>query len=314
MKEEVFRSLDAKAKSGAVLATNTSYLDIDRIAAATGRPGDVLGLHFFAPAHIMKLLEIVKGADTAPDVLATGFALAKRLRKVAVLAGVCDGFIGNRILQAYRRQGDILLEEGALPWDIDVAMRDFGFAMGPYETQDLSGLDIAWAIRKSRASTRPATERYVTIADTLCESGRFGRKTGAGWYRYEQDGRAPQPDPEVERIVLEASAAKGIDRQRFGPDRIARRLIAAMINEGAAILEEGIARRPLDIDIVEIHGYGFPRYRGGPMHYADTVGLATVRGWIEEIAAADPTKTRVAPLIVRLTAENGDFASLNDKR
>ena len=310
VKEEVFRALDAAAGPGTILATNTSYLDVDRIAAATGRPQDVVGLHFFAPAQIMKLLEIVKGAKTAPDVLATGFALAKRLRKVAILAGVCDGFIGNRILWAYRRQADILLEDGALPWEIDAAMRGFGFAMGPYETQDLSGLDIAWARRKEQAEQQ-SDVRYVAIADTLCEAGRFGRKTGAGWYRYEEGDRRPQPDPEVERLVVEASEAKGIERRTFTAEEISRRLLAAMINEAAAILEDGIAQRPLDIDMVEIHGYGFPRHVGGPMHYADTVGLGTVQGWIEEIAAADPTRTRVTPLIARLAAEDETFGSLN---
>jgi 3-hydroxyacyl-CoA dehydrogenase len=313
VKREIFRRLDETMPQDAVLATNTSYLDIDEIAAATSRPSSVLGLHFFSPAHVMKLLEVVRARHTAPDVLATGFALAKILRKVGVLAGVCDGFIGNRILKVYRRQADFLLEDGCLPREVDAAMRAFGFPMGPYEAQDLGGLDIAWANRKRQAATRDPGERYVRVADRLCEAGRFGQKSGAGWYRYEPGDRTPCPDPEVERVILEESERKGILRREFTEAEIQRYILWAMINEGAKILEEGIACRPLDIDMVEIHGYGFPRWRGGLMFYADEVGVPAILDGIRGFAAAE-SDTRLwqpAELLVRLAAEGRDFASLN---
>jgi len=250
-----------------VLATNTSYLDIAEIAESVADPSRVLGLHFFSPAYIMKLLEIVHPPKVADDVLATGFALAKRLGKIAVPAGICDGFIGNRIMSAYRRECDYMLEDGALPQDVDAAMRDFGFAMGIFAMQDMAGLDIAWAMRKRQAATRPADMRYVDIPDQLCELGRFGRKTGAGWYDYTSDPKGA-PDPLVEGIITKASADKGITRVPLSADEIMGRIIGVMQSEGRKILAEGIAQSPEAIDVVMVNGYGFPRWRGGPMFMA----------------------------------------------
>ncbi len=267
VKKDVFTQLDAATKPDAVLATNTSYLDIAEIAEAVADPSRVLGLHFFSPAYIMKLLEIVHPPKVADDVLATGFALAKRLGKIAVPAGVCDGFIGNRIMSAYRRECDYMLEDGALPQDVDAAMRDFGFAMGVFAMQDMAGLDIAWAMRKRQAATRPADMRYVDIPDQLCELGRFGRKTGAGWYDYSSDPKGA-PDPLVEGIITKASADKGITRVPLSADEIMGRIIGVMQSEGRKILDEGIAQTPEAIDVVMVNGYGFPRWRGGPMFMA----------------------------------------------
>lgn len=263
VKAEVFNRLEDVVQPGTILATNTSYLDVDRIAAGTRHPENVLGLHFFSPAHVMKLLEIVRGKESGPVALATGLALAKRLKKIPVVAGVCDGFIGNRIMSAYRRDCEFMLEEGALPQDIDAAMRGFGFAMGIYEVQDLSGLDIAWAMRKRRAATRPPEERYSRISDRLCEAGRLGRKTGAGFYDYSAG--KPMPSPFVEVVILEESAARGFTRRSFTPEEIMERILTVMRAEGEAILAEGIAESASDIDVVMITGYGFPRHRGGPM-------------------------------------------------
>ncbi|MDX1486379.1 MAG: 3-hydroxyacyl-CoA dehydrogenase NAD-binding domain-containing protein, partial [Alphaproteobacteria bacterium] len=309
VKKQVFARLGAAAKPGAVLATNTSYLDINQIAAATRRPEDVIGLHFFAPAHIMRLLEIVRADKTAPEVIATGFALARKLGKVGVLAGVCDGFIGNRILAHFRKQADYMVEDGALPWEIDAAMEAFGFPMGPFKVMDLSGLDISWAMRKRLAPTRPAEERYVEIADRVCEAGWLGRKTGRGWYLYE--GGKARPNPEVEAIVLEESAKKGIVRRSFGAEEIQDRILSAMINEGARIVEEGIAQRPLDVDVVEIMGYGFPRWRGGPMCAGDIIGLDRVLASIRAYGEEDAYYWRPAALLDRLVAEGKTFADLN---
>ena len=264
VKKEIFAKLDSICKQGAVLATNTSYLDINEIGSATNRPEDVIGLHFFSPAHVMRLLEVVVADSTAPEVTATGFALAKRLRKIAVRAGVCDGFIGNRIMSAYRRACDYMLEDGALPWTIDAAMRDFGFPMGIYEMQDMAGLDISWAMRKRQAATRDPDERYVALADQICELGRFGRKTGRGWYLY--DSGRPEPDPEVEAMVEAASDARGIRRRRFSAEEIIDTILRTMHHTGEAILKEGIAQSREDIDVVMVNGYGFPRWRGGPMY------------------------------------------------
>ena len=267
VKKDVFTQLDAATKPDAVLATNTSYLDIAQIAEAVADPSRVLGLHFFSPAYIMKLLEIVHPPKVADDVLATGFALAKRLGKIAVPAGVCDGFIGNRIMSAYRRECDYMLEDGALPQDVDAAMRNFGFAMGIFAMQDMAGLDIAWAMRKRQAATRPADMRYVDIPDQLCELGRFGRKTGAGWYDYSSDPKGA-PDALVEGIITKASADKGITRVPLSADEIMGRIIGVMQSEGRKILAEGIAQSPEAIDVVMVNGYGFPRWRGGPMFMA----------------------------------------------
>ena len=311
VKREVFGRLNEVMRDGAILATNTSYLDVDRIAEATKRPGDVIGLHFFSPAHIMRLLEIVVADKTGADVVATGFALAKRLGKIGVRSGVCDGFIGNRMLSAYRIHADILLEEGALPEQIDQAMRDYGFAMGMYAVQDLAGLDISWANRKAKAATRDPSRRYVEIADRLCEMGRFGQKTGSGWFRYADGDRTPQPDPEVETVIVEERARKGITPRDFSADEIMDRLMLAMINEGAAILDEGIALRASDIDVVKINGYGFPRHKGGPMFQADEIGVAQLRDRLTVLAEADPSAWTVSPLIGRLADAGRSFADLD---
>ncbi|MEM8649009.1 MAG: 3-hydroxyacyl-CoA dehydrogenase NAD-binding domain-containing protein [Pseudomonadota bacterium] len=265
VKKEVFAALEKACAPNTILATNTSYLDIDEIAASTQNPERVIGLHFFSPAHIMKLLEIVKTDTVSPQTLATGFALAKRLRKVPVLAGVCDGFIGNRILASYRKKCDYMLEDGASPQEIDLAMRNYGMAMGPFEMQDLAGLDIGWANRKRLAPTRDPNERYVKIADRICELGHFGQKTGRGWYEYPNGSRTGIPDPIVEKIIKEERNAAGISPRKFTMAEIQRNILQAMVTEGKAILEEGIARSAADIDMVFILGYGFPRYRGGPM-------------------------------------------------
>ncbi|RWB51021.1 MAG: 3-hydroxyacyl-CoA dehydrogenase, partial [Mesorhizobium sp.] len=268
VKQAVFAELDRVCKAGAVLATNTSYLDIDAIAASISRPADVIGLHFFSPANIMQLLEVVVPEAVSADVVATAFELAKKLRKTPVRAGVCDGFIGNRILAVYRSAADAMMEDGASPYQIDAAVRAFGFPMGPFQVVDLAGGDIGWAARKRRAATRNPAARYVQIADRLCERGWFGQKTGRGFYLYPEGSRSGQPDPEVEAIIDTERARAGITPRTFTDDEIIRRYMAAMINEGANVVHEGIALRPLDVDVTFLYGYGFPRYRGGPMKYA----------------------------------------------
>ncbi|MET0652554.1 MAG: 3-hydroxyacyl-CoA dehydrogenase NAD-binding domain-containing protein [Hyphomicrobiaceae bacterium] len=268
VKIDLFRRLEPILRSDAILASNTSYLDLDQIAAATGRPGDVVGLHFFSPAHVMRLLEIVRGAQTSPDTLATALAVAKKIRKLAVVARVGEGFIGNRIYAAYRRQCEFMLEEGAYPGDIDAALTRFGFAMGPFAVSDMSGLDIAWKMRQRLAATSDTRSRYVEIADQLCQQGRFGQKTGAGWYRYSPGSRKGEPDPEVRKLIDAASSAKGITRQPFTAEEIYRRALVTMVNEAALLLEEGIAARPSDVDLVMVNGYGFPNYEGGPLFWA----------------------------------------------
>jgi len=311
VKKAVFAELDKLCKPGAVLATNTSYLDIDELAASISRPQDVLGLHFFSPANIMKLLEIVVPARVAPDVVATGFALAKRLKKVAVRAGVCDGFIGNRILAVYRQAADYLMEDGASPYEIDRAMRNFGFAMGPFQVADLAGGDIGWATRKRRAATRDPRARYVQIADRICERGWFGQKTGRGYYLYNNGSRTGAPDPEVLAIIDAERTRAGITPRTFTPDEIVRRYMAAMINEGANVVHQKIALRPLDVDVVFMSGYGFPRYRGGPMNHADTVGLDQVLADIRSFAQDDALFWQPSPLLEQLVASGKNFASLN---
>lgn len=313
VKKQVFQQLDAALKPGAILASNTSYLDIDEIAAVTGRPQDVIGLHFFSPAHVMKLLEVVVADKTAPDAVASGFALAKRLGKVAVRAGVCDGFIGNRMLSVYRRQADTMLEDGASPYAIDAALRGFGYPMGPYAVADLAGLDIGWANRKRLAPTRDPKERYVEIADRICERGWFGQKTGRGFYLYPDGARVGTPDPEVEAIIAEERARKGIAPRDFSEEEILRRYLAAMINEGARIVEEGIALRPLDVDVTLLYGYGFPRWRGGPMKYADLQGLDRVLADIRGYQAEDPAAWQPARLLIDLVEKGETFDSLNRK-
>ncbi len=311
VKKAVFRELDRVCKPGAVLATNTSYLDIDAIAASTSRPQDVIGLHFFSPANIMKLLEIVVPAEVAPDVVATAFELAKKLKKVPVRAGVCDGFIGNRILAVYKQAADYLLEDGASPYEIDAAVRGFGFAMGPFQVTDLAGGDIGWATRKRRAATRDPKARYVEIADRICERGWFGQKTGRGFYLYPEGARVGQPDPEVLAIVDAERAKKGVTPRSFTADEIMRRYMAAMVNEGANVVHEGIALRPLDVDVTFVAGYGFPRHRGGPMKWADMTGLPKVLADIEAFAKEDPLFWKPSPLLVQLVREGRNFDSLN---
>lgn len=311
VKKTVFRELDRVCKPGAVLATNTSYLDIDAIAAATARPEDVIGLHFFSPANIMKLLEIVVPARVSADVVATAFELAKRLKKVPVRAGVCDGFIGNRILAVYKQAADYLMEDGASPYEIDAAVRGFGYPMGPFQVTDLAGGDIGWATRKRRAATRDPQARYVEIADRICERGWFGQKTGRGFYLYPEGARVGQPDPEVLAIVDAERARKGVVPRAFSADEIMRRYMAAMVNEGAKVVAEGIALRPLDVDVTFLSGYGFPRHRGGPMKWADMQGLPRVLADIREFAKDDPLFWQPAPLLKQLVAQGRNFDSLN---
>lgn len=268
VKRAVFADLDRVTRQDAILASNTSYLDVDRIAEAVRDPGRVVGLHFFSPAHVMKLVEVIRAAAARPEALATALAFARDLGKVAVPSGVCDGFIGNRIMSVYRREADYMLEDGALPQEIDAAMVAFGFPMGVFAMQDLAGLDIAWAMRKRRAATRPATERYVAIADRLCEAGRLGRKTGAGWYDYPGGARLGVPSPVTKAIIAAESAGASVVRRAFGAEEIMGRILACMQAEGRALLAEGIAASPEAIDVVMVNGYGFPRRRGGPMFMA----------------------------------------------
>jgi 3-hydroxyacyl-CoA dehydrogenase len=309
VKKAVFAELDRVCKPGAVLATNTSYLDINELAASIARPADVLGLHFFSPANIMKLLEIVVPKQVSADVVATGFALAKRLKKIAVRAGVCDGFIGNRILAVYRQAADAMMEDGASPYQIDEAVREFGYPMGPYQVTDLAGGDIGWATRKRRAATRDPRARYVQIPDRLCEHGWFGQKTGRGYYRY--DGRNSAPDPDVLQIIDAERLRAGVTPRSFDNTEIMRRYMAAMINEGANVVHQGIALRPLDVDVTLMAGYGFPRHRGGPMKYADMIGLERVLADIREFAQEDPLFWQASPLLVKLVERGADFDSLN---
>ncbi|CAM3813301.1 3-hydroxyacyl-CoA dehydrogenase NAD-binding domain-containing protein [Polaromonas hydrogenivorans] len=311
VKKAVFAELGRVCKMGAVLATNTSYLDIDEIAASTSRPGDVLGLHFFSPANIMKLLEIVVPAKVNADVVATGFELAKKLKKTPVRAGVCDGFIGNRILAVYRQAADHMMEDGASPYQIDQAVRDFGYPMGPFEVSDLAGGDIGWATRKRKAATRDPKARYVQIADRICERGWFGQKTGRGYYLYVEGARTGTPDPEVTAIIDAERQRAGITPRPFSDEEIMRRYMAAMVNEGANVVHQRIALRPLDVDVTFLYGYGFPRHRGGPMHYADTVGLSQVLADIREFAREDSLFWQPSPLLVELVERGANFASLN---
>ena len=308
VKHAVFAALDAALPADAILATNTSYLDIDEIAAAIRDPSRVLGLHFFAPAHIMKLLEIVRGHATSNRALATGYALAKALRKVPVVAGVCDGFIGNRILARYREAADTLLMDGTNPWELDEAMVDFGYAMGPYEAQDLSGLDIAHANRRRQDATRDPARRYIPIADRMVAEGRLGRKTGVGWYRYPGGG-GKVVDPLVEDLVREEAHFAKVTRVEYDAPEIQRRLLLAMINEAADILDEGIAQSAADIDLVTVLGYGFPRWRGGLMHYADTLGAKELFAQLQALAEEDPIAWRPSPRLAKMASDGGAFSA-----
>jgi len=284
VKEQVFKRLDEVAKPGAILASNTSTLDLNKIAAFTKRPQDVVGMHFFSPANVMKLLEVVRGKDTAKDVLATVMKVAKKIRKTAVVSGVCDGFIGNRMVEQYIRQALFMLEEGALPAQVDKAIENFGFAMGPFRMSDLAGNDIGWAIRKRRYREQPNLH-YSKIADRLCETGRFGQKTGGGWYDYKAGDRNAYPSKQIDEMIVAYSKEIGVERRKISDDEIVERLVFALANEGAKILDEGIASKASDIDMVYLTGYGFPLWRGGPMLYADTVGLYNVERAIRRFAA-----------------------------
>lgn len=305
VKRDIFTALDRVAKPGAVLATNTSYLDVGAIAAATRRPADVIGLHFFSPAHVMKLMEIVVPEGASAAAVATGFALSKRLGKIAVRSGVCDGFIGNRIFSAYRRVCETIAEDGAHPADIDAALKAYGYPMGPFEVQDLAGLDIGYAMRRRRDAGRDPRERYVRLADRLFEAGRLGRKSGRGFYLYE-GGKAVR-DPSLDNWLAEERAAKGITARAFTAAEIARRAFLAMVNEGAKILEEGIASRASDIDVVMIAGYGFPRWRGGPMFAAQDEGLDLIAAELTALAAEDPLLWRPSALLIARAAAGGGF-------
>ncbi len=307
VKQDMFRKLDAIAKPGAILATNTSTLDVDAIAEVTRRPQDVVGTHFFSPANVMRLLEVVRGKKTAKDVLATTLRLGKKLRKVPVVSGVCDGFIGNRMIEKYFQQSLFLLDEGCSPQQVDAAVQKWGMAMGPFAMGDMAGLDIGWEIRKRRYQERPDFV-YSRVGDRIAELGRFGQKTGKGWYRYEAGSRKPIPDPEVDRVIDAYRKEIGAKTRNISDEEIVERLVYSLTNEGARILEEGIALRASDIDMVYLTGYGFPPYRGGPMFYADLVGLDKVLATIERFGKGYRGEVwKPAPLLVKLAKEGRKF-------
>ena len=307
LKKEVFARLDRVCKADAILATNTSTLDVNEIAATTSRPEQVIGTHFFSPANVMRLVENVRGERTSAETIATVMKLSKTLGKIGALVGVCDGFVGNRMLYAYRRQADFLLEEGALPAQVDKAIYGFGLPMGPYQMADLTGLDVSWRVRKAQAPTRPAHLRYSPIADRICERGRYGQKTGAGWYRYEEGSRVPIPDPAIHDLIVRVSEELGIARRAVADDEIVPRCLYPLVNEGAKILDEGLALRASDIDVIWMHGYGFPRYRGGPMFWADLVGLRTVYDTMSRLHDEHGEWLEPAPLLKRLAEEGKGF-------
>jgi 3-hydroxyacyl-CoA dehydrogenase len=309
VKEKVFKELDRVMKPGAILASNTSTLDVNKIAAFTKRPQDVVGMHFFSPANVMKLLEVVRGAKTGKDVLATVMAVGKKIKKTAVVSGVCDGFIGNRMIEQYGRQGGFLLDEGCTPEQVDKAIEKFGFAMGPFRMGDLAGNDIGWAIRKRRYTEKPDM-KYSKTADLLCEKGRFGQKTGAGWYDYVPGKRDAIPNAEVVKMIEDHRKSLGITPRKISDEEIVQRLVFSLVNEAAHILEEGIASKASDIDMVYIMGYGFPVHRGGPMLYADQVGLFNVVQSMNRFAQNpldDAKFWKPAPLLARLAAEGKTF-------
>jgi len=308
VKKAIFLELDSVAKPSAILATNTSTLDVNEIASVTKRPEQVIGLHFFSPANVMQLLEVVRADKTSKEVVATSMSLAKKIKKIPVCVGVCDGFVGNRMIHTYLREAEYLIEEGALPQQVDHAIESFGFAMGPFRMCDLAGLDIGWAIRKRRKSEGLVSKRYVSIPDQLCERGWFGQKTGGGYYTYESGSRVPIVNPEVNAIVENASSEKGITRRKIEANEIVDRLMYALINEGSAILAEGVAQRASDIDVIYAAGYGFPRYRGGPMFYAQTIGLSNVVEGIERYSnQAHGEHWQVSPFLSDLVQKNQTF-------
>ncbi|HEX6080064.1 MAG TPA: 3-hydroxyacyl-CoA dehydrogenase NAD-binding domain-containing protein [Methylomirabilota bacterium] len=300
IKKEVFAKIDGICKPGAVLATNTSTLDVDEIASATRRPDDVIGMHFFSPANVMRLLEVVRGKKSAKDVITTAMAVGRRIAKVPVLVGVCYGFVGNRMLHQRGREAEKLILEGALPHEVDKVLTDFGFPMGPFAMGDLAGLDVGWRIRKGKGVKS-------AVADRICELGRFGQKTGSGYFRYEKGDRTPIPDPEVEKIIVEVASEMGITRRKIGDDEILARLLYPMVNEGAKILEEKIAIRASDIDVIWVYGYGWPVYRGGPMFWADQVGLKAMRDRMNEWRKTLGEDWTPAPLLDRLATEGKTF-------
>jgi 3-hydroxyacyl-CoA dehydrogenase len=314
IKKDLFARLDKVAKPGAILATNTSSLDIDAIARETKRPQDVIGTHFFSPANVMRLVEVVRGAKTAKDVIATAMRLGKTLGKVPALVGVCDGFVGNRMIFQYTREAEFLLEEGALPWQVDKALTDWGMAMGVFAMGDMAGNDVGWRIRKQQAASRPNDRRYSHLSDQICEMGRYGQKTNAGWYRYENGSRTPLPDPAIETLILAESKRLGVTRQTIADDEIVKRTIYALVNEGAKLLEEGIALRASDIDIIYITGYGFPAWRGGPMFYADTVGLDKVLADVQRFHRTHGYFWRPAPLLEKLARDGKRFSDVGARR
>jgi 3-hydroxyacyl-CoA dehydrogenase len=308
VKKAIFLELDSVAKPSAILATNTSTLDVNEIASVTQRPEQVIGLHFFSPANVMQLLEVVRADKTSQEVVATSMSLAKKIKKIPVCVGVCDGFVGNRMIHTYLREAEYLIEEGALPQQVDHAIESFGFAMGPFRMCDLAGLDIGWAIRKRRKSEGLVSKRYVSIPDHLCERGWFGQKTGGGYYTYESGSRVPIVNPEVNVIVENASSEKGITRRSIEANEIVDRLMYALINEGASILAEGVAQRASDIDVIYAAGYGFPRYRGGPMFYAQTIGLANVVEGIKHYSnQAHGEHWQLSPFLSDLAQKNQTF-------
>ena len=311
LKKDIFGKLDGLCKPEAILASNTSTLDVDEIAQATHRPEMVLGMHFFSPANVMRLLEIVRGNQTAPEVLTGAMAVARRMGKVGVVVGVCDGFVGNRMLHQYTREAAFLLEEGALPQQVDRVISGFGLPMGPFAMGDLAGLDVGYRVRQHRKAQGTLHGRYAGhVADRLCEEGRYGQKTSAGYYRYEAGSRKPIPDESVEALILSTSKELGLERREIPDEEILARCLYAMINEAAKILEEGIAQRPGDVDIIWINGYGFPAHQGGPLHYADFIGLDTVLAALRKFQALHGELWRPAPLLEKLVAEGKIFSDL----
>ncbi len=311
VKKQIFTKLDQICKPGTIMASNTSYLDINQIAATTSRPQDVLGLHFFSPANLMRLLEVVVADKTSADAVVSGFALAKKMNKIAVRAGVCDGFIGNRILSTYLKCADYMVLDGVSPYDIDKVLVAFGYPMGPFAVSDLAGLDIGWATRKRRAATRDPKARYAEFADRICEQGWFGRKTGKGYYIYDENQRPTGPNPAVMEFIEAERREKGYADKKISEEEIIRRYLAAMINEGAKELQEGIAQRPIDIDMVFVSGYGFPRYRGGPMKYGDMYGLDKIVADMKSFSVSDEKFWKPSQLLLDLVADNKKFESLN---
>ena len=313
LKKEIFSIIDDLAKPGCILASNTSTLSIDEIASITSRPRDVIGTHYFSPANVMRLLEIVRGKATADDVIASSMALAKKLNKVGVLVGNCRGFVGNRMIHCYGREAQFLVEEGAPPHKVDAVLYNWGMAMGPLSMSDLAGLDVGWRIRKEFKHLEKPGVRVGLVADALCEMGRFGQKTKAGWYKYDEN-RKQTPDPEVDDVTLKLAGAAGIKRREISDQEILERTIYALVNEGARILEEGIALRPVDIDVIYLTGYGFPTYRGGPMFYADTIGLGEVYKKVCEFEAAHGELWEPAPLLKKLAAQGKTFGQWAKER